>query len=63
MKLSQRPYLYNGKIFEVETSLTFINGPSVLTMQIRNDLNPLQKNTVENVTEKLGEEGKNKVQT
>ena len=54
MKLSQRPYLFNGKIFEVETSLTFINGPNVLTIRTKSDLNPLKKNTVENVTEKVG---------
>ena len=51
INLSQRPYLFNGEIFEVKTSLTFINGPNVLTIQTKSDLNPLKKNTVENVTE------------
>ena len=61
IKLSQRPHLFNGKIFEVETSLTFINGPNVLTIQTKSDLNPLKKNTVENVTEKVGENEKKKL--
>ena len=63
IKLSQRPYLFNGKILEAETSLTFINGPNVLTIQTKSDLNPLKKNTVENVTEKNFQKRKKNFQT
>ena len=63
IKLSQRPYLFNGGFFEVETSLTFINGPNVLTIQTKSDLNPLKKNTVENVTEKNFQKRKKNFQT
>ena len=63
IKLSQRPYIFNGKIFEVETSLSFINGPNVLTVQTKSDLNPLKKNTVENVTEKNFQKRKKNFQT
>ena len=62
IKLSQRPHLFNGKAFEVETSLTFINGPNALTIQTKSDLNPLKKNTVENVTEKVGKSEKKSFQ-
>ena len=58
IKLSQRPYLFNGKILDVETLLTFINGPDILTVETKSDLNPLKKNTVENVTEKVGKNEK-----
>ena len=58
IKLSQRPYLFNGKILDVETSLIFINGPDILTVETKSDLNPLKKNTVENVTEKVGKNEK-----
>ena len=61
INLSQRPYLFNGKIFEVEASPTFINRPNVLTIQTKSDLNPLKKNTVENVTEKVGKNEKKKL--
>ena len=63
INLSQRPYLFNGSFFEVETSLTFINGPNVLTIQTKSDLNPLKKNTVENVTEKNFQKRKKNFQT
>ena len=63
IKLSQRPYLFNGKILEVKTSLTFINGPGILTVETKSDLNPLKKNTVENVTEKVGKNEKKNFQT
>ena len=63
IKLSQRPYLFNGKILDVETSLTFINGPDILTVETKSDLNPLKKNTVENVTEKVGKNEKKNFQT
>ena len=43
IKLSQRPYIFNGKILEVKTSLTFINGPGILTTETKSDLNPLKK--------------------
>jgi len=43
INLSQRPYLFNGKILEVKTSLTFINGPGILTTETKSDLNPLKK--------------------